>query len=306
MRSPCLVKVAIVAVITIAGSGYNCNGFSSHYHHHMNNGFSVGGNGLNACRRMGDSSRSCNLVMSMGGIGSTRKMGESIRNNPKKVRSRRRGLLFGVKDVVGGSRQRMMSLRYSLRKYFSTIALAFMLFFSPSPGGVFGGRNVAHASTISTSVPTTVMASTATAKIPGAKAYIRKFLFNDDQYSLFDTAIRESDGQAIDAVPGMTDSTLGQPYSSGFIKEVDRRASGPVSLQILKSVLGLAIVFGMLPLVLIICTQGWKIVTDLGERLTYGKGKSVGKDTYSAYDATEKDEDDLDDDDDDDYDPENP
>ena len=47
-------------------------------------------------------------------------------------------------------------------------------------------------------------------------AYVRKFLFNNDEYSLFDTAMREPDGQAIDAMPGMVDTSMGQPLSTGF------------------------------------------------------------------------------------------
>jgi hypothetical protein len=193
-----------------------------------------------------------------------------------------------------------------IRKYLKTLVLAFMLFFAPASGSIHF-REAHAASTATASMVSSSSSAASLDSIPGGMAYVRKFLFNNDEYSLFDTAMREPDGQAIDAMPGMVDTSMGQPLSTGFGKEAQRQSGGMAALQVVKSVIGLAIVFGALPLTIILATQGWKIVTDFGERVTYGKDKSVGKDTYSAYDATEKDRDELDEDgDDDEWDPDNP
>ena len=207
-------------------------------------------------------------------------------------------------SLFGGVRKRTSRVVQKFSKIFRTLALALMLFLGTSSNSMYIPD--AHAASATTAA-VTASSKSGIDNIPGAKAYIQKFLFNSDEYSLFDTAMREPDGQAIDAIPGMVDSSMGQPLSTGFGKEVQKQSGGMAALQILKSVVGLAIVFGALPLTLILATQGWKFITDFGERITYGKDKSVGKDTYSAYDATEKDPDELDEDgDDEDWDPDNP
>mmetsp|Transcript_22078 Transcript_22078/g.28394 ORF Transcript_22078/g.28394 Transcript_22078/m.28394 type:complete len:279 (-) Transcript_22078:161-997(-) len=187
-----------------------------------------------------------------------------------------------------------------LKRFARTMALAVMLFLAPLRMHTMPAQ-AAQSSAVSTTL----------VKSGAADRYIRKYLFKNDGYALFDTAIREPDGQAIDAIPGIVDSSMGQPLSDNFgtLSAQQNRSEGVPIIQLLKNVLGLAIVFGALPVTMIVVTSGWKFITDFGERVTYGKDKSVGKDTYSAYDATEKNDDDDDSGDDEDgdyYDPENP